>query len=710
MRRLFRRAVLCCMAFTLLLGGATWWAMAPVATLFREAEAGQDVLQAFDRNGTPLSFHYHARWNRHDIVPLYRFPPLAVKAMLQSEDRRFYRHGGVDWRARASALVTNIAQGKRVRGASSITEQVVRMLHPRPRSLWAKWLEGFEAMRLEASASKETILEFYLNQVPYASGRRGMAQAARLYFDRDLDTLSAQEILALVVLVRAPTSYDLRISPTRIGQSVHRLAVQLLPAGDAARILREPLQLPLPEPMADASHFLRYVRSLPHAGRSTEFHTTLDAALQQQVQHILDQRVLQLHGKQVSHASAIIIDHRTNEVMAWVNAGRHSDIDSVTTARQPGSAMKPFLYALAIERGWTAATVLHDSPLAGAIGTGLHRFRNYSQRYYGKVSLREALGNSLNIPALLTIRYVTPARYLSTLHALGFASLTETADMYDEGLALGVGEVTPFELATAYSALANAGVYRAPRVLLQGDDMPVSPRPVFSAGTAFIIGHILSDPWARNREFGRASILSLPVATAVKTGTSTDYRDAWAAGYNYRYTVVVWMGNLDGKPMNGVTGSTGPALAMRSIFSALTRHGETTGLPMSRHLEVHSVCADAAEQPPCPLRDEYFARGTYRPHAPPPRAPAPELVQPTDRLRIAYDPRIPAPLQSFRFEMRGVPAGTRVRWMLNEETLAEDEAPFYDWQVVRGRYRLAVTLVSADGGSHTLPAVRFTVK
>lgn len=711
MRRWLTRSCVAGASLLVLLAGATWIAMAPVVPLYHKAGQDQGTLQAFDRNGEPLSFHYHTRWNQSDVLPLYRMPSLLVEAMVRSEDKRFYGHHGVDWRARANALVTNLTHGKRIRGASSITEQVVRMLHPRARGLLAKWCEGFEAMRLEASLSKEEILAFYLNQVPYASGRRGVVQAARYYFDRDLDTLSPKEILALVVLVRAPGSYDLHLHPSRIEGAIERLASQLFPAGEAARIAQLPLALSLPAPPVDASHFLRYVREQEHSSNGERFATTLDGGLQYRVQHILDERVSQLAKKKVQHAAAIVIDHQESEVLAWVVAGTRTDIDILTTPRQPGSAMKPFLYALALERGWTAASVLDDSPVSEAVGTGLHRFRNYSRQYYGKISLREALGNSLNIPALLAIRSVTPSQYLTTLHALGFASLRSGADMYEDGLALGSGEVTPLELARAYSALARGGVYRPVSVLMQQDTG--EERRVFSPEVSSIIGHILSDPWARAREFGRASLLNLPVQTAIKTGTSTDYHDAWAAGYNYRYTVVVWMGNLDRSPMDGITGSTGPALTLRSIFAELTRDRETRSLPMSPALEQHSVCADAAASPPCTTRTEYFVHGTYRDNGASPAlsTPArPELVQPTDRLRLAYDPRIPAGLQRFQFRLRGMEAGTRVRWVLNGTVLAEDEAATYDWPVTRGTYRLTVTLVAEDGSERPLTPVHFIVK
>ena len=171
---------------------------------------------------------YQNRWNIHDYVPLHDIPPLLQKAFVASEDRRFYEHQGVDWEARFMALFQNIHSFRAVRGASTITEQVVRLWRPRPRNLWSRWLEGFEALRLEKAFSKEQILECYLNQVPYAAKRRGVVQAALYYFDRDPDTLNPKEILALAVMVRAPGRLNPHEDAKRLEKPILRLARRML--------------------------------------------------------------------------------------------------------------------------------------------------------------------------------------------------------------------------------------------------------------------------------------------------------------------------------------------------------------------------------------------------------------------------------------------------------------------------------------------------
>src|SRR5262249_1182835 len=280
-------------------------------------------------------------------------------------------------------LGQNFYARRTVRGASTITEQVVRMLHPRPRTLWSRWVEGFEAMRLEARFPKAVILEFYLNQIPYARQRRGVVQAAHTYFARNVQTLSRQEMLALAVLVRAPSRLDLRRSTTPVRRPLTQLATRLyaanlLTAAEYQQVLTQELQLVSPTLPVQASHFLRYVRSLdPPAAlfQPGQVRTTLDASLQQRAQALLDGRLRDLQALGVTDGALLVVDHHTSEVLAWVSAGG-SQIDTVTTPRQPGSTLKPLLYALALEHGWTAATLVEDSPLEQPIGAGLHTYRN----------------------------------------------------------------------------------------------------------------------------------------------------------------------------------------------------------------------------------------------------------------------------------------------------------------------------------------------
>ncbi|HEY8522105.1 MAG TPA: penicillin-binding protein 1C [Gammaproteobacteria bacterium] len=695
-----------------------------------------------DRHGMPLSVSYTEPWNVHDRVALHEVPPLLRAAFVAAEDKRFFEHDGVDWWARLAALATNVAHGRAVRGASTITEQVVRMLHPRPRTLWSRWLEGFEAMRLERAFSKGEILELYLNQVPYAANRRGVVQAARYYFNRDLDTLNRKEMLALAVLVRAPSRLDLVRAPHASEGAIERLADALVAAGaldaaERAALEAEPLALEPAELDVRAPHFVRHVRTqieaLPYSPRTVR--TTLDGSLQRTVQALLDRRIAALAANGVRDGAVLVADHRTGEVLAWVVAGGGREggpvthIDAVTTPRQPGSALKPFVYALALDSGWTAAHVVEDAPLAEPTAFGLHSYRNYSRRFYGPVTVRDALGNSLNIPALKALQHVGAERFLDTLHALGFRGLDEHPDHYGDGIALGSGAVTLLELVQAYAALANGGVARPLRTLLDDAAEPGGGERVFSAEAASLIGNILSDPEARALEFGRDSVLAFPLQTAVKTGTSSDFRDAWAVGYDYRHVVGVWLGNLDQTPSAGVSGSTGPALLLRSVFAELARTAQTRPLYLSPRLTRRTVCVPvpgAALEDECVQRAEWFAPGTgpeaslqaqaaggeTRAVGRPARAQDAHpirLRRPTEGLLLAYDPRLPPESQAFEFAVDGVAPGDRVEWHIDDEVIAA-EGGRYLWSVERGEHRVAATVLRDGTEIARLGAVRFIVK
>lgn len=383
------------------------------------------------------------------------------------------------------------------------------------------------------------------------------------------------------------------------------------------------------------------------------------------------------------------------------------------SARQPGSALKPFLYASALDLGWSPATILRDVPTEESIGSGLHSFRNYSHSYYGDISLREALGNSLNIPAIETIDFVTPERYLRKLHALGFDMLEGSADYYRDGLALGSAEVTLLSMVQAYSALAERGMLRPLTPSMQVQETR-KPQRVYSDEAASLIGNILSDPYARRREFGAGSVLNLPVQTAVKTGTSTDYRDAWVMGYNARYTVGVWMGNLDGQPMDGITGSVGPALVLRAVFNSLAAHDTPRPLYLSPKLVAKQICTTIGAEPDaanCFPRTEYFIAGTEeQPVVRARPAKAFTVIRPVEGLHIAYDPRRPAELQAFEFSVHKTDADSTLVWTLNNEVIATTVENTYLWPVTRGAYSLTVSETLPDGTKTDSPVIHFLVK
>lgn len=733
----------------------TWDALRPFQGTLLPQSLAFHKRQFLDRNGIPLSVTFDNPWNVYDWLPLHRIPVLLQDAFIASEDRRFYAHHGLDWLARVHALVQDTLALRGVRGASTITEQVVRILHPRPRTVWSRWLEGFEAVQLEKQFSKAEIFEFYLNQVPYSRQRRGVLQAARLYFDRDPTTLSPVETLALAVLVRAPGRLGLPQGAGALSRAVQRLGDVLMQSGklaarDRAGLTTADLAIPTLHLPVEAGHFLRQVMRQAsqeqalsvgdgeNRSGSARVITTLDAVLQGQVQEILDQHLHDLSRFDVHNGAVLVVNHQTDEILAWVNAGAtngqiaSSWIDAVTSPRQPGSALKPFLYGLALDRGWTAATIIDDAPLARPVGDGMHPFRNYSRNHYGPLRLREALGNSLNIPAIRTIQFTGVGDFLERLHGLGMESLDRTAGHYGEGLALGNGEVSLFELVQGYAVLARAGVFHPLRCTLDGRYYGAARHRIYSREAASLVADILSDPQARRREFGTGSILRFPVQTAVKTGTSNDYRDAWAVGFNHLYTVGIWMGNLDGHATGGLTSSTGPGLILRSVFAELNRFLEAQPLYLSPLLITAKICSHSGQLagPNCPVVVEKFMPGTLprsicRLHPgtdnmasvaatekTPVIAPI-HILQPSPNLQMAMDPHIPDSIEAYPMKITGGHAGKRVEWLVDGQLagFTEENEDRFMWPLTRGSHLAQARIWQGPGQDPVqTEEVRFVVK
>lgn len=712
MKALRRAGILCAATLAVslaVLSGLTLRDTRDAAGAFDLARASASGAQIVDRRGAALSASYLGAWNESDFAALHEIPEFLRRAFVAAEDKRFFSHGGEDWIARAAALWQNLRCLCADRGASTITEQVVRMLVPRPRTLYTRWIEGWDARRLERHASKADILEFYLNQVPYAANRRGVTQAARALFDRDVSTLSRREMLALAVLVRSPSGYRFRSNPERVSRAVQKLAQQM---GVEKEVAAEGKTwfFAQPKPGVEASHFVRFARERAKShGAAKRIRTTLDSRLQTEVQGLLDRRVAALGTHGLRNGAALVADHRSGEILAWVNAGAGfadtpgSAIDAVRVPRQPGSALKPFVYALALEKGWTAAEIIDDAPLAEQVGEGVHNWRNYSRRFYGPVTLRQALANSLNVPAIRAARFAGPGSVLKLLRSAGFESLEQNPDFYGEGIALGNGEVTLFELVGGYAMLANRGVRRPLRVLSE-QEIAAPSRRVLREETASLVSDILSDSAARGLEFGADDVLDLPVQTAVKTGTSTDFRDAWAVGFNHRYVVGVWMGNLDRRATDGVSGALGPSLLLRSIFAELNRAGETRPLYLSPALSARSVCVPVpGNERPCVAKIEWFAPGTVAEHAvgegevkDGATKGAAKIVQPIDGMRIALDPRVPQQAQAFVFRVEGAGVASTI-WRIDGSAFENVRGTDCSWPISRGAHKVEVDIYGPGG-------------
>ncbi|MCC6899155.1 MAG: penicillin-binding protein 1C [Polyangiaceae bacterium] len=575
-------------------------------------------------------------------VRLSELPPEVPLAVLAAEDARFYRHFGLDPLAMARAFGQAVWHRRIVSGASTLTQQLVKNTVKRPRTVRGKLREMAIALRVEAELDKRTILEAYLTRVEFGPNVRGIEAASRLYFDKPAQKLSLAEAAALASIPRGPTLYDPRRGTERLERRRNRVLDRMQASGfvsaeAADRARAEPIVLTAGHVEGGAQHFVRAVLSgalqRELVGRSlTEVETTLDADLQREVSTLVRQTRERMAAFDASAAAVIVIDNPTGDVLAYVGAPDFFDLrglgqnDGVLARRQPGSALKPFVYAVGMARlGLHAASLLPDVELHLSTPEGDYSPKNYDGRQHGPVRLREALGNSYNVPAVFVAQEAGPDKVLELLRQVGLSSLDRSADHYGAAIALGDGEVTLAELANAYATLARGGELRPLRAakrarLADGGEIALPPadaRRVLSREVAAVLGDVLADPNARLAAFGRGSALELPFAAAVKTGTSKGYRDNWALGYTREVTVGVWVGNFDGRPMRGSSGVTGAAPLFRDVMVAAMRE-RTPGAPADASaLTSVEICPLSGQRPgpQCPHRVRELFAGDRVPSA-----------------------------------------------------------------------------------------------
>ncbi|MCU0647160.1 MAG: penicillin-binding protein 1C [Gemmatimonadaceae bacterium] len=559
----------------------------------RLARPSGEGITITDRTGTVLRTTRAADGQRQQWLALDAVDPLLVAAIVALEDRRFTAHHGIAWRALARAARDNLFAGRIVSGASTITMQLARLLTGAPRSPFGKVQQLVWALRLEWHLDKRTILEQYLNRMPLGQGTVGVDAAARLYAGTGASQLSPGTAALLAALARAPSRDNPIAHPARAIRARARAIDQLLLAGvltpDVAALARdEPVLAPPRERMRMlAPHFTtRVLAWLDDSARAGEVRTTLDQALQVELEGDVRDAMRQLDEKGARDAAVVVLDNATGDVRAWIGSpdfwrpavdttrGRSrggGQVDMVIGERQPGSALKPFVYALAFDRGLSPATVLADLPRTFTTATGSYSPRNYDRRFHGPVRARDALASSYNIPAVLLADRLGASAVHHTLQTAGLTSLSESAEYYGLGLALGNGEVSLIALANAYRALANGGVH-LPWRWQTTDTTTIAPRRVVSTIAAAQVLDILADPSARLAGFGDDTPFDFPFPVAVKTGTSRHFTDNWAIAATGGFTVAVWVGNFDGTPMRAVSGISGAGpLLRRAVWRTAAR-------------------------------------------------------------------------------------------------------------------------------------------
>ncbi|VVE25632.1 penicillin-binding protein 1C [Pandoraea fibrosis] len=736
--RRWRRARHVLLSVGLALGGLL--ASAPARAVPSFDEVRQDWRAAdwilLDRHGEPLQrLRADMQAQRGDWVTLAEVSPAFRQALIVSEDKRFYEHSGVDWRGVAAAAWGNLWHS-RTRGASTLTMQLAGLLDDdlrpsaRNRSVTQKIGQAATAVWLEQRWRKDQILEAYLNLVPFRGELVGISAVAQTLFGKLPIGLDARESALAVALLRAPNAAANRVAQRAcgilrdMGQGAECTGLD----GYAQLVFSRPANVMTTRDAVNlAPHFARRVFSASRPPAGTRITSTLDVNLQRVAVATLQQTLRELgtpgRSRNVQDGAIVVIDNASGDILAWVGSSgalsSAAQVDGVTSLRQAGSTLKPFLYAQAIaEQRLTAASLLDDSPIDLPTGGGLYIPQNYDRHFKGWVSARTALGSSLNVPAVRTLVMVTPRRFAQTLVALGLP-LTQSGDYYGYSLALGSADVTLLSLTNAYRALANGGAAskvneRMPETMrprsgdkAKGSAQANAPTTVFSPQVSFIVSDMIADRQARTRTFGLDSPLSTRYWTAVKTGTSKDMRDNWAVGFSRRYTVGVWVGNADGAPMWDVSGVSGAAPIWHRVMDYL--HRRTASLPPAPPPGLEHVAVQYAEHVE-PTREEWFLPGTSQRTialsalaTKAPSGPLWRIAGPADGTIVALDPDIPPANQRLWFQVAAAwPKGAA--WRLDGKPLAGGAR--VGWLPWPGRH----TLELVDAAGAVRDSIRFEVR
>lgn len=735
-------------------------------------------VRVLDRSGQTLAHVRDARSELSVPVRLEALSPWVVPALLSAEDSRFFYHPGLDPLAMVRALGQALWHGRVVSGGSTITQQLARTLFDRPRTLAGKWTELAYALRLEAELDKPSLLEAYLDRVSFGPRVRGVGAAALYHFDKPASALSLAEAAALVALVQAPSRLDPSRHPERLERRRDRVLDRMLEEGRAPReaveiARRTPLVLHRGHVLPGAFHFVRAAVSgtlgpppvepseHPSARPSSTLRTTLDGGLQAEIESLVRGRSARFAGHRASAAAVLVLDNDSAAVRAYVGSPDHraeADLgqnDGVLALRQPGSTLKPFVYALALwDLGLHPASLLPDLEHRFTRAEGGYIPHNYDRRFHGPVRLGQALAASLNVPAVALAEQIGPERVVSVLAQLGFAHLDEPASHYGPAIALGVAEVQLLELAAAYATLGRGGSYLPPRFF---ETAPAAaPRRVLPEAVARQIVAIASDPRERAATFGRDGPLEFDVPVAVKTGTSKGNRDNWVVGVSARSTVAVWVGNFDGSPMLRSSGATGAGPLFHDVMNAALRRnpagasaalaepplapsdaeplwvcaasGQLAGPDCPHRLALRSAraphdactwherrCSPAADAPTgaacslienLPQRYAAWARSSGRgpplgaltpSSAPVASAAPPRVISPKPRQHFVLDPHV-SPAQQEIMLRAEADAGARLAFELDGAVVCEASAPFEcPWRATRGSHQLRVRSAASAG-------------
>ncbi|HEY1016692.1 MAG TPA: PBP1A family penicillin-binding protein, partial [Herpetosiphonaceae bacterium] len=607
----------------------------------------------YARDGTTLLYEvFDPDGGQRTVIPFSELPETLKQATIAVEDANFYTNPGVNLPSVFRAVYANLTdQDQGQGGASTITQQLVRnvLLPPEERAQQTpsrKIREMILAYRITKEYSKEQVLALYLNEIPYGNSAYGAEAAALAYFGIHARDLSLAQSALLAGLPQSPSQLDPLVNPSAAKARQRIVLDRMVATGSITRqqadaAFAETLYVKPAQVDLRAPHFVFYVRDQLEARYGPELlyrgglrvTTTLDPKWQDAAQAEVAKRIEEIRGQNATNGAVVMLDRQTNQVLALVgsadynNAEIDGQVNVALADRQPGSTLKPLVYATAMMQGWTAAKVLWDVPTEYHFAGGeVYAPKNYDRLFHGPVSMRVALANSFNVPAVKTLEQIGLDAFLRQLHTMGISTLNDRP-RYGLSLALGGGEVKLMELTAAYSVLANAGNYRPPVTILRVENTrgevleawrEPKAKPVLGpngAQIAYVMSSMLSDNQARQWMFGPGNAMELPDGrpAAVKTGTTDDDRDSWTVGYTPQVVVGAWVGNSDNAPMDAVPGSFGAAVIWQRLMTDFHKGLPVEQFPRPGGIVEREVCVASGllATPACPnKRTEVFVEGT----------------------------------------------------------------------------------------------------
>ncbi len=621
-----------------------------------------------DRNGKIL-FQGYGAVSRH-IIPFNEMPQSLKQATLATEDPDFYQHAGFSYRGTARAAYQDLRHSGKVQGGSTITQQLAKnTLLSNEKSFSRKYKEIVLATEMERRYSKDQIMQMYLNTIYYGQGAYGVEAASETYFHKQAKELTLAESSLLAGLPQSPSRYDPNVDRTGAMQRRNYVLDRMKDLGYitpqiATQTKESTVEAGTRQVTINAPHFVFYVldqlrqkygADIVEKGGITVT-TTLDSAKQQTAEDIIKNQIAKLEGKNATNAGLISLDSKNGDILAMVgsvdyNQPGFGNVNVTLSELQPGSSFKPIAYATAFTKGWNGATKVDDKPLRLPQGDGsMYQPQNYDLKFRGPVTLRRALANSLNIPAIEVLQYAGLNDTLAMAHALGVQpqSLSDSS-RYGVSLVLGGGEVRPLDMAAVYATFANQGKTAPPRAIAKvnnrfGSDItkaaPVGSKQVLDPRVAYMLTNILSDTKARQEEFGTVNPLQLTRPAAAKTGTTNDFRDNWTVGYTPQLVTAVWVGNNDHSPMVNIDGITGAAPIWHDFMEAAlgntppTEFSVPTGVTMAKVCGLDGGLVDPAD--PNGIAEVFMSGnvqtkrcGWSNPAPPPPKAPETPTPGPT---------------------------------------------------------------------------------